>query len=32
MVSSFIVWNLTTSLRFWYVIDMRPEIGIGEPI
>ena len=32
MISSFIVWNLATSLRFWYVIDMHPELGIGEPI
>ncbi|MBY8998760.1 MAG: hypothetical protein KGD60_13620 [Candidatus Thorarchaeota archaeon] len=32
MVSSFIVWLLATPLRFWYVIDMHPELGIGEPI
>lgn len=32
MVSSFIVWSLATSLRFWYVIDTHPELGIGEPI
>ena len=23
---------LTISLRFWYVIDTHPELGIGEPI
>ncbi len=32
MFSSFIVWRLATSLRFWYVIDLHPELGIGEPI
>ena len=32
MVSSFIVWMLATSLRFWYVLDNHPELGIGEPI
>jgi hypothetical protein len=32
MVCSFIVWKLATSLRFWYVIDIHPELGIGEPI
>ncbi len=32
MISSFIVWLLATPLRFWYVIDMHPELGIGEPI
>ena len=32
MISSFFVWSLATSYRFWYVIDMHPELGIGEPI
>ena len=32
MVSSFIAWNMATSIRFWNVIDMHPELGIGEPI
>lgn len=32
MASSFIVWMLATSLRFWHVIDIHPELGIGEPI
>ncbi|MFW9833120.1 MAG: hypothetical protein ACFFEK_03940 [Candidatus Thorarchaeota archaeon] len=32
MVCSFVFWILTTSFRFWYVIDMHPELGIGEPI
>ncbi len=32
MVCSFIVWMLATSLRFWSVIEMHPELGIGEPI
>jgi len=32
MISSFLVWNVATSFRFWYVIDMYPELGIGEPI
>ena len=32
MFSSFIIWNLVTSFRFWYVSDMHPELGIGEPI
>ena len=32
MVGSFTAWNLITSYRFWYVIDLNPELGIGEPI
>ena len=32
MVSSIIVWRLATSFLFWYVIDIHPELGIGEPI
>ncbi len=32
MVSCFIVWNLATAFRFWYVLDIHPELGIGEPI
>jgi hypothetical protein len=32
MVSIFIVWRLATSFWFWYVIDIHPELGIGEPI
>lgn len=32
MIASFIVWMLATSYRFWYVIDLNPELGIGEPI
>jgi hypothetical protein len=32
MIGSFIVWSLVTPFRFWYVIDMHPELGIGEPI
>ncbi|MFX1483874.1 MAG: hypothetical protein ACFFCP_11890 [Promethearchaeota archaeon] len=32
MVSSFIVWILVIPYRFWYVIDVYPELGIGEPI
>ena len=32
MISSFIVWMLATPLRFWYVIDLQPELGIGEPL
>ena len=32
MISSLVVWLLALPLRFWYVIDLYPELGIGEPI
>jgi len=32
MIASFVAWNLVTAYRFWYVIEIHPELGIGEPI
>ena len=32
MVSSFIVWNIATILLFDYIVNVHPELAIGEPI
>lgn len=32
MISSFIVWNLATSILFDYIVNVHPELAIGEPI
>ena len=32
MVSSLVVWNLGTILLFDYIVNVHPELAIGEPI
>jgi hypothetical protein len=32
MICSFIVWNIGTILLFDYIVNVHPELAIGEPI